>query len=422
MPAPRADAIPRDLIFIRASHARLTKGVSPRRDAAAAICNAALADCPIGALQIVGTAAFRRAGLPGRPSGRVALDGICLAWHASCSYSGEPFHPGVGSMREQAQLSLMCRRRVGVGEGAGERQQLSLVGLSQDGILRMGCLGELGNQVIGLGDGEIGGVDLESWMASCSEPYLGYMVVFAADAGLLKFGFRTTWAIMRCDATLLCVDVPVETNGGSDLRDMEQAVRAVGAAIAAKAEFHSVIVCSPVPPGTTMGFIVPLLEEASGGRLGEDFGIAVWPLALSEGHAVEDFFAQTRVIYAASDRATARCLAGLLSDLDCMLVETGFAAAELRNFTAWAWKGLQAGFEAELRDLCAALDIAEVDAVLDREPVPMAKGACLRTGEAARALGFFAESLCIAAPTLIGLGGGTPQQLHAAGEPLRRLH
>ncbi|GAB4362036.1 MAG: hypothetical protein Kow00114_16970 [Kiloniellaceae bacterium] len=325
-------------------------------------------------------------------------------------------------MREQAQLSLMCRRRVGPVDGARERERLSLVGLTRDGMLRMGCLGELGHQVIGVGDGEVGGVDLDAWVSSCSEPYLGKMLEDAADAGLLKIGFSARSAVMQSDATLLCADVPVEPDGGSNLTELDRAVRAVGAALAEKSDFHTVIVCAAVPPGTTLGYIVPLLEETSGGRLGQDFGVAVWPLALSEGRAVEDFFAQKRVVYAASDRATARHMAVLFSDLDCALVETGFNAAELRNFAARAWKALQAGFEAEVRDLCAALDIAEVDAVLEREPAALAKGSWLRMAEAARALGFFAESLSIAAPTIIGLGGGALQPVRAAGEPGRQLH
>ena len=57
-----------------------------------------------------------------------------------------------------------------------------------------------------------------------------------------------------------------------------------------------VVVKSTVVPGTTDSVVRPLLEEASGGRAGADFGVGMNPEFLTEGQAIADFMNPDRIV------------------------------------------------------------------------------------------------------------------------------
>jgi len=299
------------------------------------------------------------------------------------------------------------------------RERLSLVGCTDDGLLRMGCLGELGHSIVARGEADCGTGDLKSWLETCREPYVARMVEDAAAEGRIRVAADLAGAVAESDSTLVCVHVPVVGDGSCDLSDLEAALKELGAAIAAKGSYHSVIICSPVPPGTTMGFAIPTLESATGGELGAAFGVAVWPLPVDAGRAVDDFFAQRRVVVAASDRETSRRVLALFDGFDSELTVTGIAAAELHSFAVNAWKALRRNFESEITELCAALEIQERDDVLplmDRgrrnwtnalhlapADLPEPRGSGARLHGFVRALDYFADVLRVPMPVVRGL-------------------
>lgn len=340
-------------------------------------------------------------------------------------------------MRGLTQFHSKRRSSSGLSSRGRSLEKLSLVGFTLDGMLRMGCLCEMGHKVVGVGVAAEGAAEFDAWADACAEPYLVKMLEDAADAGLVNVGLVLDSAVEASDATLVCVDVPVAADGRCDLMDFEAAVHGLGDAIGEKHDFHTVVVCSSVPPGTTMGFVVPALERASGGIVGVDFGVAVWPMVLPEGQSVDAFFRQTRAVIAASDMRAARQVKAILAALDCEVIETSFAAAELSSYTARAWQSLKLGFATEVAQLCRALDVAAIGDVLPTEvrpaggapedahgrPASVGRRDWKRQTDAVRALGFFAESLCIAVPEIVGLAASTALHPFATHQPNQReLH
>jgi len=63
---------------------------------------------------------------------------------------------------------------------------------------------------------------------------------------------------------------------------------------------------STVVPGTTDTVVLPLLEQASGKRAGEHFGVGMNPEFLSEGVAIADFMSPTGSFLAGSMRRRSR--------------------------------------------------------------------------------------------------------------------
>jgi|GEM_PF-5304793 len=324
-------------------------------------------------------------------------------------------------MRQQAQFHVLHPWPAAAARRGQAREHVSLIGCTPDGFLRLACLGELGHQVIGISDATCGTFDLDAWAEVCDEPYLGTMLEDAADLGHLRLGFDLDASVAVSDATLLCVEVPRAANGSSDLSRLEAVVNSLGRAMALKGSYHTVIVCSAVPPGTTMGMIAPLLEQASGGQLGEDFGIVVWPLPVSPGRAVDEFFSQERMVFGASDRRAAQQLFALLAELDCELICGDVLAAELRYFTMQAWNAVRYRFQEDIGRLCTAMAIDDIGEVLDPDAAPRggwmtpaAGGADEREDgayevglqqDALTALRYFARCLQVSTPTVEGVAG-----------------
>jgi GDP-mannose 6-dehydrogenase len=322
-------------------------------------------------------------------------------------------------MPSRTQLTTIFDQSSILPRGEFRQEKLSLIGFTEEGLLRMGCLGEIGHNIVALSDANGGGGKVSDWLSACREPYLGKMLEDAAAAGRIAVASDLTAMVARTDCTLICVNVPVVGDGSCDLADLGKVLQDLGAAIAAKGSYHSVVVCTAVPPGTTMGFVVPTLEQACGGDLGAAFGVGVWPQPVNPGRAVDDFFAQRRIVVAASDRETTRRALALFDGFDSELVVTSLAAAELHSYAVHAWKALHQSFEAEIAEICSALDIPERDDVMPRmdagrrswngglhlvpTTLPARRSSRAQLLGFVRALDYIADILRVPAPTIRGL-------------------
>ncbi|POX54637.1 nucleotide sugar dehydrogenase [Streptomyces sp. Ru72] len=106
---------------------------------------------------------------------------------------------------------------------------------------------------------------------------------------MLARGFRPTAnpaELGRVRTAVICAPVPRGADGGLDLTQLEAAART----LAARLRPHTTVILeSPVPPGTTEGFLRPLLEKTSGLRAGRDFHLAYSPSRVDPGN--RDFHA-----------------------------------------------------------------------------------------------------------------------------------
>lgn len=80
---------------------------------------------------------------------------------------------------------------------------------------------------------------------------------------------------------VICAPTPAGPDGGLDLSQVEAAARTLSTHLR---PHTTVILESPVPPGTTEEFLRPLLEEGSGLRAGRDFHLACSPTRVDPGN------------------------------------------------------------------------------------------------------------------------------------------
>ena len=142
--------------------------------------------------------------------------------------------------------------------------------------------------VIGLGHL---GLPLAQAAVAAGIPTLGYKT--GPEAGsltaaelrrMLSRGFRTAAGpaeLGRVRTAVICAPTPRGADGTLDLSQVEAAARTLASHLR---PHTTVILESPVQPGTTEEFLRPLLEEGSGLRAGRDFHLAYSPSRVDPGN------------------------------------------------------------------------------------------------------------------------------------------
>ncbi|MFF7182221.1 nucleotide sugar dehydrogenase [Streptomyces sp. NPDC008121] len=113
---------------------------------------------------------------------------------------------------------------------------------------------------------------------------------------MLSGGFRPTTNpadLGRVRTAVICAPTPPGPDRALDLTAVADAARA----LAARLRPHTTVLLeSPVPPGTTEGLLRDLLEEGSGLRAGRDFHLAHSPGRLDPGRRTHGFAGTPKVI------------------------------------------------------------------------------------------------------------------------------
>jgi UDPglucose 6-dehydrogenase/GDP-mannose 6-dehydrogenase len=180
---------------------------------------------------------------------------------------------------------------------------------------------------------------------------------------------------MDTDLSLIAVESPFDGTE-IDLKYVKKVAEQIGAVLKEKAGYHLVVVKSTVVPGTTENVVVPILEQASGKKAGEDFGVGMNPEFLKEGEAIFDFMNPDRIVLGGIDERSINILNdlyGAFGNVD--KVRTNSRTAELIKYASNSLLALLISFSNEIGNLCAAVGVDVVEAMqgvhFDRRFTPM---------------------------------------------------
>jgi GDP-mannose 6-dehydrogenase len=189
------------------------------------------------------------------------------------------------------------------------------------------------------------------------EPGLDELLARCASEGRLRATTDTAEAVRDSEVSLLCVGTPSRKNGSLDLSYLERVSQQIGAALEDKPTYHVVVVRSTVLPGTTHGVVIPALEQASGKKYGEDFGVSVNPEFLREGTALKDFRKPPLTLVGHNHAADAGGTIALYQSIDAPLISTSIRVAEMMKYTSNTWHALKVVFANEIGNLCKKLNV-----------------------------------------------------------------
>ncbi len=232
--------------------------------------------------------------------------------------------------------------------------RVSIFGLGYVGAVSAACLAREGHQVIGV-DVDTHKLELiRQGKAPIVEKDLEPLLQQAVQAGQLTVTDDATEAVHHSDLSLICVGTPSKENGDLRTDYLERVAKQIGEALATKPDYHLVVIRSTILPGTAEEIVLPILEEASGKRVNEGFGLAVNPEFLREGAAIADFYDPPFTIIGALRHADAKQVAALYKNVKAPLFLVSIRTAEMIKYACNAFHALKIAFANELGMLCKA--------------------------------------------------------------------
>lgn len=253
-------------------------------------------------------------------------------------------------------------------EVQGSTATLAVVGLGYVGVALAAALADAGFDVVGVDRdaARITAVREGAVPFAGHEPRLDTMLQRALAAEKLRV--TTSMAhVAPAAVVLICVETPV----GEDRLPRYEALRAALADLGPMlAHGALVVVESTLAPGTMRGVVIPALEAATGGRVGERFHVGHCPERVTSGRLVHNLQTMARVCgassLAVSDVMVALYKKIVRADLDRADLDT----AELVKTAENAYRDVAIAFANELALICegAGADFLEVRRLVNKSP------------------------------------------------------
>ena len=226
--------------------------------------------------------------------------------------------------------------------------RVSIFGLGYVGTVCAACLARFGHDVIGVDLNEYKNAQISSGRSPIVEPGLEELIGEAVEAKRLSATSDHERAVAESELSLICVGTPSRANSSLDTSHVEHVAQTIGGALRREDRRHTVVVRSTLLPGSTLGLVLPALEEASGKRCGEELGLAYNPEFLREGSAVTDFRDPPYTLVGGLDEESARTAAQLYENLDAPLHLVTIPEAEMAKYAANAFHAVKIVFANEI--------------------------------------------------------------------------
>lgn len=239
--------------------------------------------------------------------------------------------------------------------------KVSVFGLGYVGSVSAASFAADGHEVVGVDVNPSKVATVNEARSPIVENGLDELMREQASRGGLRATTSPAEAVACTDVSLLCVGTPSRKNGSLDLTYLARVCEEIGDALRDKPGYHVVVVRSTVLPGTTHEVVIPTLEQRSGKRYGEGFGVSVNPEFLREGSALKDFRSPPLTLVGHNHAADAAGTAALYEKVNAPLVSTDIRTAEMIKYASNAWHALKVCFANEIGNLCKRLDIDSHD-------------------------------------------------------------
>jgi GDP-mannose 6-dehydrogenase len=231
---------------------------------------------------------------------------------------------------------------------------ISIFGLGYVGCVTAACLAHDGHHVIGV-DVSAHKVDLlNSGKSPLVEPGLVERIATGVASGQLRACMDVDDAVQSTDMSLICVGTPSNENGSLDLKYVKKVCQQIGTALSRKKRYHVVVVRSTVLPGTVEELLIPIIEENSELKAGQDFGVCMNPEFLREGTAIRDYYLPSFIVIGEIDDQCGKKVESIYTKVKAPLFHTAIKNAEMVKYACNAFHALKITFANEIGQICKA--------------------------------------------------------------------
>ncbi len=232
-----------------------------------------------------------------------------------------------------------------------------MIGLGYVGCVSAACFASRGHSVIGVDVDPKKIARLRQGKAPVVEEHIAELTAEVVASGMLTVCEDAAAAVLASDVSLVCVGTPSAPSGGLSTTYLERVSEQIGAALSKKAEWHVVAYRSTMIPGTCENVLIPILERASGKRVGVDFGVCVNPEFLREGSSVRDFRNPPKTIVGQSDERSGAEVLRLYDGLAGPRFQVPIAIAEMTKYVDNSFHALKVSYANEIGALCSRLGL-----------------------------------------------------------------
>ncbi|MDH2900688.1 MAG: UDP-glucose/GDP-mannose dehydrogenase family protein [archaeon] len=184
-----------------------------------------------------------------------------------------------------------------------QKSTVSVIGLGYVGLTTAVVFAKNGIPVVGYEIDPKRAQKIREGAVPFEEPMVKELLKESLKAGTFKVDEKIS---KLSDIVFLTVGTPSDKrDGGIDLTFVKSVSKMIGEVLRSSdklVDYPVVVVKSTVVPGTTENTVKPIIEEASGKKVGCDFGLAVNPEFLKEGAAVQDMFEPDRIVIGEFDK------------------------------------------------------------------------------------------------------------------------
>jgi GDP-mannose 6-dehydrogenase len=235
--------------------------------------------------------------------------------------------------------------------------QISVFGLGYVGAVTAACLAELGHEVVGVDVNQVKLDLISAGRVPVIEPGLQERITSALAVRRLHATADPVAAVLGSQVSLICVGTPANQAGGVSLDALESVLGQIGSALRTKRESHSVVVRSTIPPGTMQERVVPILQAASGRRIGEGLELCFNPEFLREGSAIKDFYHPPFTVIGAPAHTGPLAVEEIYRAMGKPVFRTSLGVAEAVKYVCNAFHALKITFANEVGSVLKAKGI-----------------------------------------------------------------
>jgi GDP-mannose 6-dehydrogenase len=299
--------------------------------------------------------------------------------------------------------------------------KISVFGLGYVGAVSCACFAKVGHNVIGVDVSDLKINLINSGKSPIVEENLDEYIEEGISNGRINATHDVLQAVHNSEISVVCVGTPSQINGNIDLTYIYRVCQQIGEAIKAKDSFHTVVIRSTVVPGTIKQ-CVEIIEDVSGKKHDQDFGVASNPEFLREGTAITDFWHPPYTITGTDCKKSEEQLNRLYKDVDAPIFNLRPEEAEMIKYANNNFHAVKVTFANEIGNICKELgvdgqkvmEVVASDNKLNLSPYYMRPGfafggSCLPKD--VRGLNYRAKTLDLKTPLLSSLMNSNSYQV-----------
>jgi UDPglucose 6-dehydrogenase len=242
----------------------------------------------------------------------------------------------------------------------------SVIGLGKLGASMAAAVAKRGFDVIGVDVNQQAVEQINAGHAPVQETDLEETI--CANKERLRATLSTGEAVLGSNVSFVIVPTPSDERGAFMLKYVGRAFREIGRALAAKDDYHLVVLTSTVLPGSTRYGLLPILERESGKAAGQAFGLCYSPEFIALGSVIRDFLNPDFTLVGELDEQSGSLLEacyGEIMENDPPCKRMSLENAELAKIAVNTFVTTKITFANMLADLCERLPGGDVDVVTD---------------------------------------------------------